>query len=93
VLDTLQLRVCEVICVSCALEVRVELLDLQRDLLGLCLFRADGGVGGGRACRGERCGEGDDKDWGLSLQNRDDDVSRRSPGAPHRASFVTRSGR
>jgi hypothetical protein len=67
-------------------------LDLAHHALSFGLLRGDRGVGGRNAGRNERCGEGDDEDWGLSFQNLDD-VSRRSPDTTRRAPFVTRSGR
>jgi hypothetical protein len=93
VLDRVQLDVRRVVAVACALEARVELLDLQRYLLCLRLLRADRGVGSRNTGRDASRDEGDDDDRGLSLQCLDD-VSRRSPGAcAPGLPYVTRSGR
>jgi hypothetical protein len=86
VLDPLQLRVREVVCVPRALEARVELLDLDQNALSFGLLRTDRRVGGSCAGRKNRCGDSNDDSWGVSFQN-PNDVSRRSPGTRHRVPF------
>ena len=60
----------------CALQARVELLDLAHDLLRLGLLRADGGVAGGCAGRDESRSNDEDEHRRLSLQNPDNGLPR-----------------
>jgi len=80
VVDRVQPRVRRVVPIACALEARIEYLNLFEDALRLGLFRADRGVGGRCTCCDSCCSKGDDDDRSLSLQCLDD-VSRLHTGA------------